>query len=487
MTVKKTMNSIFIWALLLTLQLPLGAYAGDAVPDWARTFKAPERAGKNCYIGAESQATSRETGLESAWKNGLVEIARREFPHLIKINEKSREGLRQSEYIRDTVLQGDSIRFRGLEEDKESPVIEVLESGGFSVHRLLCWSQVDLAAEKQRQLLEEKNKAPAPASRFEEVLPLGMQSSGLLGSLEVLTVPPGATILLQSRPVGVSNAAFEKVIPGSYELVLQKDGYEIRREPVIVQAGLRSKVNVTLSRAKTSIYVNSKPAGARILVDNKPTGQKTPAQVTQDVGDKVEFLVEMDDFRPERRGVDVGFTPPNLMFELTMYEGRLSVLTEIPTRGAKVHLGDKFLGDAPLWGLSVPGGNYKLRISAEGYSDFVTNVDIRASRPIAITTRLDPVTPDELQHAEPVLTLGQDSQAPRYEEVTPQPTPRSKPKKKAARANKQPRKCNPKKSAVGSLFGGLIEEAGAIAEDEIGMKGARKDSKQLRNEANCLP
>jgi len=477
---------VFITSVIVAL-LPLSANASAAegIPDWARSFKAPERAGKSCYVGAESQAPSREVGLEAAWKNALVEIARREFPHLIKINETSRESLRQNEYIRDTVLQGDAIRFRGLEEDKESPAIEVLQKGGFAVSRLLCWAQADLVAEKQRQLAEEKNKVPAAASKFEEVLPLGMQATGMLGSLEVVTLPAGATILLQSRPVGVSNASFEKVVPGSYELVLQKDGYEIRREPVIVQAGLRSKVNVTLNRAKTLIYVNSRPAGARILVDNKPTGLKTPSQVSQDVGNKAEFLVEMDDFRAERRSVDVGFTPPNLMFELTMYEGRLSVLTEIPTRGARVFLGDKFLGDAPLWGLSVAGGNYKLKISADGYSDFITNVDIRASRPLAITTRLDPVAP-----VEEAPILAEPTPTP---EATPEPvavsspTPQAPPKQAKKNPTRKKKKCNQKDSTVGSFWCRLIENAGSIAEDEIGVVGAKKSAKQIKKETDCLP
>ncbi len=488
---EKRFLRFFLPILFLAFGPLTAAWAAEGVPEWARSFKPPPRIGKNCYIGGDSQATSREAGLETAWKNALVEIARREFPHLVKINETSRESLRQQEYIRDTVLQGDAIRFRGLEEDKESPSIETLQQGGFSVHRLLCWSHGDLQAEKQRQLAEEKNRVPAPSSKSEEVLPLGAQVSGLLGSLEIITIPAGATILLQSRPVGVSNASFEKVVPGSYEILLQKDGYEIHREPVVVQAGVRGKVAVNLKRAKALLYVSSKPQGARIFVDSKPTGLKTPAQISQDVGNKIEMLVEMDDYHPERKSVDVGLSLPNVSFDLNMYEGRLSVLTEIPTRGAKVYLGDKFLGESPIWGVSIPGGQYKIKISAEGYNDYIANIDIRASRPLAITTRLDAL--------QPVLEVQPESQNPQSDvtpehtevptpEATPQPTPTvtSKPASKQ-RPPKVRKKCNPKKSTTGSLLGGLIEEAGAIAEDEIGLRGAKKDAKSIRKATDCLP
>jgi hypothetical protein len=455
-------------------------------PEWVRTLKPPLRPGKSCYIGSVTQTATREAALDESWKSALVDIARRDFPELVKISEKSKESLHDAEYLRNTVLEGDKIRFRGVQEESDSPYIEPHRSGGFSAYRLLCWSKADLDAEKARQLAEEKSRVAAPSSKVDEVLPLGLQPTGLLGRLEIVTIPAGATILLQSRPVGVSNAAFEKVIPGSYDVWLQKDGYEIRREAILVTEGKTTKVNASLVRAQAKLFVNSKPHGARILVDNKPTGMKTPAQVMEDVGNKVEVRVEMDDYNPERRIVDVGSSSPNISFDLNMYQGRLSVLTEIPMRGAKIYLNNQYVGESPLFGQTFPGGQYALRISADGYHDFLSNIDIRGSRPLTVTTRLEALPPasEYTPTPEPTVTS----------EATPVPTPVStqapvQVKQQQLKKKKSASLCKPKRNddSVGALLGDAIEGAGSVIEEESGLRGIGRVSMKARVLTDCIP
>ena len=376
-----------IWCLTMS---PAKAFADEAPiikPDWVKTMRPPNRIGKRCYLGSTTSVESREKALDESYKNALIEIVRREFPELVHIKEKSSESLRGSTYVRDTIFQSDKVQFFGLEEDRESPFVEENKSGGSDAYRLLCWPTGAIDVERKRQAEAERALNIAPSNHFNNVLPVGA-SGRSIGRLDVLTSPPGATILLEASPIGFSNAVFEKVVAGSYEIVLQKEGYDIKREEITITPGKTTKLHSELSKGKSTLVVDSTPDGARVYIDNKPFETKTPARIPREVGDKVQIRVEMDDYETEYRTVELVGPLRQESFSMKMMSGRVSVLSS-PSK-ASILIDQELKGKTPSYNFRLSGGEHKLQLTLDGFNDYDETINVKASKPITVTAQLTP-------------------------------------------------------------------------------------------------
>lgn len=146
----------------------------------------------------------------------------------------------------------------------------MMGSGGdLKAFRLLCWAQEAIESEKRRQREVSASQKRVISNNSESVLPPNMKS-GPTGKLEVTSVPPGASILLEAHSIGQTNSRFERVIAGTYELVVQKEGYEIESRVVKIVAGRLAKENFELRKQTSKILIRTEPPGAAVYQDNKP-------------------------------------------------------------------------------------------------------------------------------------------------------------------------------------------------------------------------
>ena len=380
----KLLTSIMLW-LFCIVELH-GQDQAPNRPTWVSNLRPPVSFGNACYIGSVSSSASRERALDEAYKGALIEVVRKEFPELIKITEKSSESLVGSSYVRDTVFQSDLVQFLGLFESKDSPFIEDARGGGFNAFRMLCWTKESLDSERKRQIEAARDQNSKPSNRFEGTLPLG-STGKLLGKLEVVTIPAGATILLEASPIGFSNAIFENVVVGSYELILQKDGYSIKREPVTISTGKVTKLKAELSKIKSTLSIKSVPDGARVYINNKPLENKTPVDVTDDVGKKIDIRLELDDYKTEQRNIEFTDRSSTEIITMMRLDGRISILST-PSR-ASVTIDFENKGTTPKYNLRLSGGKHSLQVRLDGYKDYSENIDVKASKPITIIAQLE--------------------------------------------------------------------------------------------------
>ncbi|MDX2089941.1 MAG: PEGA domain-containing protein [Kofleriaceae bacterium] len=70
------------------------------------------------------------------------------------------------------------------------------------------------------------------------------------GTLEVASTPPGARVLLDGEPVGVTPFVYE-VAPGTHRIVVRHDRHEVATRNVSVRAGQTSRIDVPLVASST--------------------------------------------------------------------------------------------------------------------------------------------------------------------------------------------------------------------------------------------
>lgn len=112
--------------------------------------------------------------------------------------------------------------------------------------------------------------------------PLEADSLALAGKaqLRIVTVPPGAEVMLDDESVGRTPIVLSDLTPRRVRLELKLAGYHPVREELVLQAEEFSKID-TLTPAEVTtanLSVTSDPSGARVFLDGAATGRVTPAE-----------------------------------------------------------------------------------------------------------------------------------------------------------------------------------------------------------------
>jgi len=160
--------------------------------------------------------------------------------------------------------------------------------------------------------------------------------------------PPSATVELDGAVVGTASPTLAiKADAGPHVLVIREPGYAPESRPVVLEAGKLVVINPTLQIQPAAVSVVSVPGGAPIFIDDKPTGQVTPAkvEVEPDVPHRVSLVHERFHRVDETVTVKAG---EQAALELTLKPSAilLEVITEPP--GAKVKMNGVDKGESPV-------------------------------------------------------------------------------------------------------------------------------------------
>jgi hypothetical protein len=94
-------------------------------------------------------------------------------------------------------------------------------------------------------------------------------------SISVNSTPPGATVYLNNKNVGVTPIVVNNLDQGIYDLRIEMDGYAAYEEKITLNKGEEIDKDVTLTKASTVLTIDSKPTGAEIFINGTDEG-KTP-------------------------------------------------------------------------------------------------------------------------------------------------------------------------------------------------------------------
>ncbi|CAN5779679.1 hypothetical protein BH24ACI5_BH24ACI5_05870 [soil metagenome] len=154
--------------------------------------------------------------------------------------------------------------------------------------------------------------APAPASPKSE-------TRAATGSVVVRSTPPGANVTIEGRWRGRTPLTLDKLAFGAHQIRVVQSGYAVATEEVTLSASTPSRtLSFRLQRSAPaaqprptspppgqasrpqsyigSIYVDSRPRGARVLLDGKPMGT-TPVRIPDvAIGSRI-IRLQLEDHR----------------------------------------------------------------------------------------------------------------------------------------------------------------------------------------------
>ena len=195
------------------------------------------------------------------------------------------------------------------------------------------------------------------------------------GSLQVMSVPPYATIYVDGVNKGTTDKVINAMSVGSHKITLKKDGYETYEETVDVEEGKTAIVIATLSPklAYGSLDITSNPSYATIYVDgvNKGTTPKVISDVPAGFH-KIKLVKEGYETYEKTVDVKAGKTTAlnaTLSRTYSAYATRTRMvdvnITSSPSN-ATLQVDGKAVGTTPM-NLSLKAGKYTFYTSKEGY------------------------------------------------------------------------------------------------------------------------
>ncbi len=110
-----------------------------------------------------------------------------------------------------------------------------------------------------------------------------------VGDLYVTSTPSGAKVTIDGKhdPVWVTPFTAAKLPVGAKTVVIAKEGFANKELKTDVIAGRATTVDAQLAQSLGMINVRSTPAGADILLDDKPTGKTTPSLLVVTPGEHI--------------------------------------------------------------------------------------------------------------------------------------------------------------------------------------------------------
>ncbi len=193
--------------------------------------------------------------------------------------------------------EGAKILLDGQDTGKITPaVVADLETGG--VYRLRVEKEEYSPAEMEVKITGPEEKGVtltlAPAA----------------GTLEIVTEPSGASIVVDGVPTGKqSPATLENLkLKTDLKIVISKNEYEDFEQVVNLTSSKTQKISTKLTPISPSlgrISVNSTPAGAKVFIDDKDTGRTTPAAIANLASKKYEVGLKLDGFQEWSREYEV--------------------------------------------------------------------------------------------------------------------------------------------------------------------------------------
>ena len=146
------------------------------------------------------------------------------------------------------------------------------------------------------------------------------------GRFRITTKPSGASVYLNGGFVGSTPYENNKLPTGSYKILIKKTGYTDINENMDIISNKLNLISRELSPVN-KLTVNSEPAGAEVLIDNKPVGT-TPYNNSQIENGEHLITVSKSGFKSytEKVQIAVNAPAPSINPKLEPVTGKIEIL-----------------------------------------------------------------------------------------------------------------------------------------------------------------
>lgn len=241
------------------------------------------------------------------------------------------------------------------------------------------------------------------------------------GTLLVLTVPEGSTVLVDGQERGAAPVTIPDLPVGTHLVEARRTGYEGDSQTVEVQEGRQATVRVELrTAARGGLRVTSTVPGAEVLLDGQSIGTAPVSQGEIEAGEHT-VVVRAQGHRDWERRVTVRPSVELLVEATPDGFGRLNVTADV--EGAEVVIDGTVVGPAPLQNHELATGDHTVEIRAPGHRAYSSNIVVEANGTNTIAAQL--ATPAAAPSTDLAPEIRSDRSGPRYTRAGFPPPPGS--------------------------------------------------------------
>jgi hypothetical protein len=197
--------------------------------------------------------------------------------------------------------------------------------------------------------------------------------------------PSGASVYINDEFVGNTPLNNYKQSYGTYQYRLESPNYHPATGTIELNAG-RFEQRIALKPAFGSISVKSNVAGAKILLDGKPTGKNSPTTLTEIPSGSHTITLQSDKYAPQQQNVVV---EDGQATDVSMsLDARFARITINSINGAEIYSNGKLLGKGRI-SEDLMEGYYDLEARLNHYKSITKQIQVVAGQPQDIT--LNPI------------------------------------------------------------------------------------------------
>jgi len=180
------------------------------------------------------------------------------------------------------------------------------------------------------------------------------------------TDPVGAEVTIDGIARGKTPLLLTDLPPGRYRVKLELQGFQPKEVELNAPDRTPVKLSVALSSDSATLTINSRPAGAEVLLNGISKGD-TPITVDRIQAGNVSLELKADGCKPYKQV---------LTLSAGQQERITAVLEELPSTlevnsipdGARIYIDNEFRGTSPLKITDLKPGAYRVRAEMRGYS-----------------------------------------------------------------------------------------------------------------------
>ncbi|NOZ88119.1 MAG: PEGA domain-containing protein [Deltaproteobacteria bacterium] len=211
-------------------------------------------------------------------------------------------------------------------------------------------------------------------------------------TLKINSKPDGATVTVDGKIIGKTPLTVKDLIVNTGLLVrIEEKGFKPYQEILMLKQGEEKSLQVKLEPLTGSLVLSSTPLGARIELDGKNTGLKTPTEIHGlSLWWKHRLHLFLDGYEPFEKSFTLKDTKPKtLQPVLTGLPGKL-VVSSIPSGADLAINGEPSKKKTPATLSGLRGGTRTtLRLTKKGFRPWQQTISIIGGKSIKVTARLE--------------------------------------------------------------------------------------------------
>ncbi len=370
-----------------------------AVPSWVQRLKS-EDARFRYYVGRAAQCRDETVGFNEATSDAYAQAIRENFGVNAQIQSQSYESSNDFTTTKRFLESSRKVEVRDFEQVDFFK--EEIEGGKLNVWVLYRYRKVAITKEKDRlSRLTIRNET----TTFSEA---GDPNDVHLGTLEVRTVPSGASIFVDDVHINFLETPLRlvgRISLGRHRIRISHPSFEEVDENVIISPNQTTRLNRLLKPAYGVIKVATSPSNAFVTINGRPYGKTPTDEIKIPAGITAKLELSHPEAERYLQELVVGRGTTKLM-DIPLPLKLAGLVLDVRPSGSDIiidGLDFRKTLKAPVGKVPLDAGIYEIEVSRKGFVTKTVEVELRGGERKTIPSiELEPKKDSEYIDAVPV-------------------------------------------------------------------------------------